>query len=39
MIGISEIIISVAGISTVIGILFSIQKKTNGIAQDLSVFD
>jgi hypothetical protein len=39
MIGFNEVIISIVGISTVIGILFSIQRRNNWIGQDLSVVD
>ncbi len=39
MVGLNEIIISIVGISTVIGILFSIQRRTNGLCQDLSILD
>ena len=39
MIGLNEIIISLAGISAVVGILFSIQRRTYGLGQDLAILD
>lgn len=39
MTGINEIIISLVGISTVIGILISIKKRTDGLGQEILLKD